>query len=172
MTSHLLPGTTRFLSSVVMFVLFVVPATRARTTTPLTGVYNGKYTCGQGTTNLKLSLTVSPAGDISGLFTFYLPPGTQKQGYTYSLHGQYNPQTAKIALTPVRWETEHPANFIMVGMNRTFGSNELTGTITGGACSTFNVERSQAESTRRGIRTALSASLCSGCLTAGWKSAR
>ena len=131
MTSDLMLGTTRFLSCVVVVVLFVVPATRAQSTTALTGVYNGKYTCGQGTTNLKLSLTVSPAGDISGLFTFYLPPGTQKQGYTYSLHGRYNPHTAKLALTPVRWETEHPANFIMVGMNGTYGSNELTGTITG-----------------------------------------
>ncbi len=146
MTSHHLPGTTRFLSSIVLVVLFVVPATRAQTTTALTGVYNGTYSCGQGTTKLKLSLRVSAAGDISGLFTFYLPPGTQQQGYTYSLHGQYNPQTAKIALTPMRWETEHPANFVMVGMNGTFGSNKLAGTITGGPCSTFSVQRSQTES--------------------------
>ena len=86
------------------------------------------------------------SGDLSALFTFYFPPGTQNQSYTYSLQGQYNPQTAKLSLVPVRWETASPPNFGMVGMNGTFTSNEISGTITGPGCRTFNVERSPAES--------------------------
>jgi hypothetical protein len=94
-----------------------------------------------------LSLTASGA-DLSALFTFYLPPGTQKQGYTYSLHGAYDSRTAKFSLVPVRWETDHPSNFVMVGVNGTFESDELSGTITGAGCTTFHVDRDQAESAK------------------------
>jgi hypothetical protein len=120
------------------------PAQAAVTT--IDGVYNGTYICGQGTTDLKLSLEGSPRGNISALFTFYLPPGTQQHGYTYSLRGRYNPQTSKFSLTPVQWETEHPDNFGMVGMNGTASASGLDGNITGGACRTFHVERNEGES--------------------------
>ena len=125
---------------------FVVPAASAQSATALNGVYNGTYTCAQGSTKMKLSLMASPSGDVSALFTFYLPPGTQKQAFSYSLRGQYNSQTAKISLVPVRWETASPPNFGMVGMNGTFTSDELAGTITGPGCRGFNVERDRAES--------------------------
>src|ERR1041385_617387 len=124
----------------------VAPAASAQNAAALTGVYNGTYRCAQGATNLKLSLTTTASGELSGLFTFYLPPGTQNQGYTYSLHGQYDARTAKFSLMPVRWETQHPANFNMVGMNGSFDSTELAGSITGPGCTTFNVERNQSES--------------------------
>jgi hypothetical protein len=127
-------------------IIFVASDTTAQNPAALTGVYNGTYRCAQGATNLKLSLTVTPGGELSGLFTFYLPPGTQNQGYTYSLRGQYDARTAKFSLMPERWETQHPANFMMVGMNGAFDSTELTGTITGAGCSTFNLERNQSES--------------------------
>jgi len=123
-----------------------VTAASAQPAAAIDGVYNGTYACGQGSTRLKLSLMLRANGDISALFTFYLPPGTQNQPYTYSLQGQYNPQTAKLTLVPVRWETASPPNFGMVGMNGTFTSTEISGTITGPGCRTFNVERSQAES--------------------------
>jgi len=145
MTSNLSHRIARFFTSMCFAMVLVVPAASAQNAA-LTGVYNGTYRCGQGQTNLKLSLTVTASGELSGLFTFYLPPGTQNQGYTYSLHGQYDPRTAKFSLMPVRWETQHPANFMMVGMNGSFDSNELTGSITGAGCSTFNVERNQSES--------------------------
>lgn len=118
----------------------------AQTVATIDGVYNGTYICGQGTTDLKLSLQGSASGDISALFTFYLPPGTQQHGYTYSLRGRYNPQTSKFSLTPVQWETGHPDNFGMVGMNGTASASGLDGNITGGACRTFHVERNEGES--------------------------
>jgi hypothetical protein len=124
----------------------VVAAAGAQPATALSGVYNGTSTCAQGSTTVKLSLTLSRGSELSGLFTLYLPAGTQKQGHTYSLRGQYNAQTANVSLLPVRWETEPPANVAMMGMNGTFTSNEISGTLTGAGCKAFNVERDQAES--------------------------
>jgi hypothetical protein len=140
------PRTAASVISIVFATFFVPAVVSAQTPPALAGVYNGTYRCTQGATNLKLSLTVTGGGELSALFTFYLPPGTQNQGYTYSLHGQYDGRTAKFSLMPARWETQHPANFTMVGMNGTFDSNELTGTISGAGCSTFNLERNQSES--------------------------
>ena len=146
MSSNLPPRIVTLFLFICFAIAFMAPAASAQNAAALTGVYNGTYRCAQGATNLKLSLTVTAGGELSGLFTFYLPPGTQNQGYTYSLFGQYDPRTAKFSLMPVRWETQHPANFNMVGMNGSFDSNELTGRITSAACSTFNLERNQSES--------------------------
>ncbi len=128
-----------------MVFAFVPEAGAQQSAAALNGVFNGTYNCGQGSTDLKLSLVVTGT-QISALFTFYLPAGTGKQGYTYSLHGQFVPQTEKFSLVPVRWETEHPANFSMVGLDGVFDSNTLTGTVLGSGCSTFRVERNQVES--------------------------
>ena len=146
MYSNLPPRMVRLFLFISFAMVFVAPAASAQNPAALTGVYNGTYRCGQGATNLKLSLTTTAGGELSGLFTFYLPPGTQNQGYTYSVRGQYDARTAKFSLMPVRWETQHPANFSMVGMNGSFESTELTGSITGPSCTTFNVERNQSES--------------------------
>ncbi|MFN8006026.1 MAG: hypothetical protein U0V70_03135 [Terriglobia bacterium] len=127
-------------------ILFQPLAAKAQTGGTLTGVYNGKYTCAQGSTNLKLSVVVSPIGDVSALFTFYLPAEAPKQGYTYSLHGQFDPQIGKVSLTPVRWETEHAANLGMVGMDGALSGDRLSGRITGGRCTTFDLTRDKAES--------------------------
>lgn len=114
----------------------------------LTGTYAGtyRYGCGQGVTNLKLTLVSTPGGSVFGTFTLYLPPGTQKDAYTYSLQGTFNPASLKFTLTPVKWETAAPANVPVLGLSGTFDSNELTGTLTGGQarCTTFDVERTSA----------------------------
>jgi hypothetical protein len=110
------------------------------------GVYSGTYHCGQGTTNLKLSLVTMARGEVSGLFTFYLPAGTQDQSYTYSVQGQFDAAIGKFKLAPVRWETAHPGGFAMVGLDGNFVSNQLSGTITGPGCTTFNLIRDAVES--------------------------
>jgi hypothetical protein len=119
---------------------------RAQAPGNLTGVYDGKYTCGQGPTYLKLSVAVSPIGDVSALFTFYLPADHPTEGYTYSLHGQFDPPTGHFSLTPVRWETEHGANLGMVGMDGAVSGDRLSGRITGGRCTTFDLTRNNNES--------------------------
>jgi hypothetical protein len=145
MNSNLLLKIARPFLSLWFMICLLGPASRAQTVAALNGVYNGKYTCGQGATNLKLSVVVSPIGDVSALFTFYLPADAPKLGYTYSLHGQYDPQTANFSLTPVRWETEHPANLGMVGMDGALSGDRLSGRITGGRCTTFDLARDKVE---------------------------
>ena len=146
MASHPLSGVMRFSQTLLFAIFLTVPSAKAQTAKILTGVYNGKYTCAQGPTNLKLSVVVSPIGDVSALFTFYLPAEAPKQGYTYSLHGQFDQQTGKFSFTPVRWETEHAANLGMVGMEGTLSGDTLSGNITGGRCAAFSVARDKAES--------------------------
>jgi hypothetical protein len=139
---------SRSFSLVLLLGIFLAaPVAGAQAPVALTGVYNGKYTCGQGLTNLKLSVVVSPIGDVSALFTFYLPAAAPQLGYTYSLHGQLDPQTGKVSLTPVRWETEHPANLGMVGMEGALSGDRLSGRITGGRCTTFDLTRDKGETT-------------------------
>jgi hypothetical protein len=114
----------------------------------LNGTYAGTYRCGQSVTNMKLSVTTTASGELTGHFTFYLPAGTQQQAYTYGLFGQFNPRSARFVLNPTQWEGARPANAAMVGMNGTWDSNELTGTITSDANCTFQLERDQAAVSR------------------------
>ena len=112
----------------------------------LTGTYTGASQCAQGATNLKLTLLATPDGAVFGTVTVNLPGGTQKDGYTYSIQGTFSPATRKFVLTPVKWETAAPPNSAMFGLSGTFDSNELTGILSGGGCTSFNVERLRAAS--------------------------
>ena len=80
MSSKVPPGMVRLFLFICFAMVVVAPAASAQNAAALTGVYNGTYRCAQGATNLKLSLTTTASGELSGLFTFYLPPGTQNQG--------------------------------------------------------------------------------------------
>ena len=109
----------------------------------LTGTYTGASQCAQGATNLKLTLLATPDGGVFGTATVNLPPGTQN-AYTYSIQGTFSAATRKFVLTPVKWETAAPPDLAMLGLSGTLDSNELTGTLSGGGCTTFNVERARA----------------------------
>src|SRR5262249_14509956 len=53
------------------------------------GVYTGTYTCAKGPTNLKLTLKAPEYGLLTGTFTFYLPPGSHTQAFSFSLNGHF-----------------------------------------------------------------------------------
>ena len=61
---------------------------------------------------------------------------------------------ARHRLSAIPHARPEPDNVGMVGLNGTFDSNELTGTVIGAGCSTFEVERDRAESTRSAARQA------------------
>jgi hypothetical protein len=150
MISNIRLHTAKALLSLCCVACLTFPAARAQPVSAVGGVYNGTYTCAQGSTTLKLSVMPTANGDLYALFTFYPPRGTQNQPYTYSLQGQYDPKTAKLSLTPLRWETASPPDFGMVGLDGTVTAGELAGTVTGPGCRGFNVERSAAESANIG----------------------
>jgi len=127
-------------------------AASAQPPSALTGVYTGEFLrCDDSKdfTALKLTLLVTPDGGIFGTFTFFLPPETQKDAYTYSLQGRLNPAKVEFTLVPVKWETKVPPGFRMSGLyGSSVRANELYGWFTdnGKDCGSFLVHRTAAAS--------------------------
>lgn len=126
------------------------PNAQAQTSaaTAINGVYNGTYTCAIGPRTLKLSLLASGNGSLTGVFTFYLPPTSHTQAFSYSLNGTFDAASGKFRLNPVKWETPPPGGYTMVGMDGAFdpGAGKVAGKITLGNCGAFQATRNQAES--------------------------
>ena len=115
------------------------------------GVYDGTYTCAIGPRTLKLSLAAS--GQIlTATFTFYLPPTSHGHAYSYSMSGTLDAATGKFRLTPVKWETQAPPGYVMVGMDGVFDSSkgEVTGKILFDRCSTFEARNALSQTTTLG----------------------
>ena len=116
------------------------------------GVYNGSYTDAQGTTKFKLSLTENANGRLAGIFTFYLPGGSDKNAYTRDLLGQYIPRNRLFTLRAGKWETAPPGQVIMMGMNGMFdpdggqGAGKISGRMLVRPGAPFEAIRDAAES--------------------------
>lgn len=128
--------------------LFAPNAQAQSAATAINGVYNGTYTCAIGPRTLKLSLLASGNGSLTGVFTFYLPPSSHTEAFSYSLNGTFDAASGKFKLNPVKWETSPPGSYAMVGMDGAFdpGSGQVAGKITYGSCDTFQATRDQAAS--------------------------
>src|SRR5437868_15285917 len=110
---------------VSLFVLFTLglfaPKAQAQSAaTAINGVYNGTYTCAIRPRTLKLSLLASGNGSLTGAFTFYLPPTSHTEAFSYSLNGTFDAASGKFKLNPVKWETPPPGGYVMVGMDGAF----------------------------------------------------
>src|SRR6267142_4463331 len=116
--------------------------------TAINGVYNGTYTCALGPRTLKLSLLALGNGSFTGVFTFYLPPTSHTQAFSYSLSGTFDAASGKFKLDPVKWEVPPPAGYSMVGMDGAFdpSTGQVAGKITYGSCGAFQATRNPAES--------------------------
>jgi hypothetical protein len=107
------------------------------------GVYNGTYTCAKGPRTLRLSLNMGDTGLLNGVFTFYIPPTSHAQGYSYSLNGRFDPDSGKFNLVPLKWDGPAPDNYVMVGMEGVFNpsAKRVTGKITYSGCNAFEATR-------------------------------
>ncbi|HWY56044.1 MAG TPA: hypothetical protein VNZ03_16375 [Terriglobales bacterium] len=114
--------------------------------TAINGVYNGNYACAQGPRTLKLSLLASGNGSLTGVFTFYMPPNSHSQAFSYSLSGTFDASSGRFRLNPVSWETQPPAGYAMIGMEGAFDprGGQVAGKITAPACGNFQAKRDQA----------------------------
>lgn len=116
------------------------------------GVYNGSYTDAQGTTKFKLSLTENANGRLAGVFTFYLPGGSDTNAYTRDLLGQYIPGSRFFVLRAGKWETAPPGQVVMLGMNGVFdpaggeGAGKISGKMLVRPGAPFEAIRDAAES--------------------------
>src|ERR1700693_1683355 len=102
----------RWSISAVFTLRLFAPNTQAQSAaTAINGVYNGTYTCAQGPRTLKLSLLAAGNGSLTGVFTFYLPPPSHTQAFSYSMSGTFDAASGKFKLTPVKWETPPPGAY-------------------------------------------------------------
>ncbi len=121
-------------------------------TAAIIGVYNGSYTDAQGTTKFKLSLTQNANGMLAGVFTFYLPGGSDTNAYTRDLLGQYIPRNHLFALRAGKWETAPPKQVVLTGMNGVFdpaggqSAGEISGKMVARPGPPFEAIRDAAES--------------------------
>jgi hypothetical protein len=118
------------------------------------GVYNGSYADAQGTTKFKLSLTENANGRLAGVFTFYLPGGSDTNAYTRDLLGQYIPRNHLFTLRAGKWETAPPGQVVMMGMNGMFdpdggqGAGKISGRMLVRPGAPFEAIRDAAESAK------------------------
>jgi hypothetical protein len=144
------------ISAVFTLWLFAPNAQAQSAATAINGVYNGTYTCAIGPRTLKLSLLASGNGSLTGVFTFYLPPTSHTEAFSYSLNGMFDAASGKFKLNPVKWETPPPGGYVMVGMDGAFdpGTGQVAGKITYGSCGAFQATRDQAASANVASRIA------------------
>src|ERR1700732_4306684 len=105
------------ISAVFTLCVFASSLKAQSAATAINGVYNGTYTCAIGPRTLKLSLLASGNGSLTGVFTFYLPPTSHTEAFSYSLNGMFDAAFGKFKLSPVKWETPPPGGYVMVGMD-------------------------------------------------------
>src|ERR1700682_6227178 len=81
------------LRNFLLLILILVSASIAQAQSAanaINGVYNGTYNCALGPRTLKLSLLASGNGSLTGVFTFYLPPDSHTQAFSYSMSGTFD----------------------------------------------------------------------------------
>ena len=64
----------------------------------ITGVYNGTYAGEKGPIKFKLTLTQQDNGTLAGVFTLYLPEGSDTKAYTCDITGRYIPANRRFQL--------------------------------------------------------------------------
>jgi hypothetical protein len=105
------------------------------------GVWAGTYTCSQGLTGMRLTITGSGGDTLTAVAAFYavasnpnVPDGSYEMTGTYSAAGG-------LVLTPDHWISE-PSGYEMVGFSGPPPSgNSMHGTVQSGGCTTFSVTR-------------------------------
>ena len=105
------------------------------------GVWTGTYTCNQGLTGVRLTITPSGGGALHALVSFYpvvSNPGTASGSYEMS--GSYSADSGLI-LTPAYWISE-PPGYVMVSLSAPPPTGAtMQGTVEGPNCTTFSVTR-------------------------------
>ena len=117
-----------------------VPSTTAPQTAEL-GAWNGTYTCSQGLTGMRLTITGAGGDAVKATVEFY--PVASNPGVpsgSYALTGNYSASSG-LVLIPDHWINE-PSGYEMVGFSGPPpDGNSMHGTIQSTGCTTFSVTR-------------------------------
>jgi hypothetical protein len=105
------------------------------------GVWTGTYTCNQGLTGMRLTITGSGGDTVRATVEFYAVAGNPGvPDGSYVLTGNYSASSG-LVLIPDHWINE-PAGYGMVGLSGPSPSgNSMRGTVQGVNCTTFSVTR-------------------------------
>ena len=105
------------------------------------GVWNGTYTCSQGLTGMRLTISGSGGDAVKATVEFY--PVASNPGVpsgSYALTGNYSASSG-LVLIPDHWINE-PSGYEMVGFSGPPpDGNSMHGTIQSTGCTTFSVTR-------------------------------
>jgi hypothetical protein len=105
------------------------------------GLWTGTYTCNQGLTGVRLTITASGGNAVHAVAEFYAVagnPGTATGSYEMS--GSYTADSG-LVLTPAYWISE-PPGYVMVSLSAPPpNGNSMQGTVEGPNCTTFSLTR-------------------------------
>jgi hypothetical protein len=110
----------------------------------ISGTYVGRFRCGVGDFDLRLSMDGEDPTSLTAVFDFspVFLQNTQRR-FVYDLRGTYELGTRKFQLTPVKWESAPLQGFQMIGMKGAYdpASQRLDGKISNLLCGKFNLDR-------------------------------
>ncbi|GEM_PF-1099592 len=107
------------------------------------GTWDGTYSCGQGLTGLRLTVTSAGGSSLAATWYFFPVPAnpTVPQGEIKMVG---NVSGDQVTLTHTVWVLQ-PAGYVMTDLSAPLppkDSNVFAGTVVGPSCSTFNLHRS------------------------------
>lgn len=116
------------------------PAARQTTAAPaVDGVWSGTYTCNQGLTGIKMTITGPSDNNLQATVDFY--PVSSNPGVpngSYVMTGNYS-SSGGLVLTPDHW-IDQPPGYQMVGFSSPGPSgSSMEGTVQADGCTTFSV---------------------------------
>jgi hypothetical protein len=121
------------------------PAARQTTTAPaepaVDGVWSGTYTCNQGLTGMKMTITGSSDNNLQATVDFYsVSSNPDVPNGSYVMTGDYS-SSGSLVLTPDHW-IDQPPGYQMVGFSSPGPSGgSMQGTVQYDGCSTFSVSK-------------------------------
>lgn len=142
--------------SAVLLLLVVTTSAAADSTVPMKSVWIGAYTCGQGVTNVRLTIETRDGGDgHAAAAHFQFGPNETNRSVPhgdYWLTGTVREVKGRLEVTlrPDHWGVR-PSGYVMVGVTATSDREQrsLDGTIDDASCTTIHVKRVTAEAEDR-----------------------
>jgi hypothetical protein len=109
--------------------------------TSVAGVWTGTYSCSQGLTGMKLTITGASGDAVKATLSFYpVASNPDVPSGSYALTGDYS-ASGGLVLNPDHWINQ-PADYEMVGFSGPPASGQsLRGTVKDPGCTTFSVTR-------------------------------
>jgi len=117
------------------------PSSTAPAQPAVVGVWTGTYTCNQGLTGMRMTVTDAGGDTVRATLDFYaVASNPDVPDGSYVLTGTYS-QSKGLVLVPDHWISQ-PDGYVMVGLSGPPPSgSSMQGTVQDSNCSTFSVTR-------------------------------